>query len=63
MSKIEMGACDPGEAERLLSDHELGLVSGGIQDSEDMPAPRWVSPLVIRGFNPQPDPPGMPFGY
>jgi hypothetical protein len=60
MDKIENGAPE-GKAERLLSDHELNLVSGGIQDSEETPFP--LSPLVIYGFNPQPDPPGRLVGY
>ena len=61
MDKIENGSSDLVEAKRLLSEHELNFVSGGIQDSEETPSP--LVRLVIYGFNPQPDPPGRPVGY
>ena len=52
MSKIENG-----RTARVLRDDELAHVSGGIKEVDK--ASGWVSPLVIRGFNPQPDPPGV----
>jgi hypothetical protein len=52
MRKIENGP-----ATRLLRDDELDVASGGFHDV-DAAAGRWLSPLVIHGFNPQPDPPG-----
>ena len=57
MRKIENGP-----AARLLSDDELDLASGGFHGVEAA-ASRWLSPLVIHGFNPQPDPPGTYLGH
>lgn len=52
MSKIEIG-----RTARELRDDELAHVSGGIHEVDK--ASGWVNPLVMRGFNPQPDPPGV----
>jgi hypothetical protein len=51
MRKIENG-----QASRVLRDDELTLVSGGFHDVEER---GFMNPALIRGFNPQPDPPGM----
>ena len=37
-----------------LHDDELNIVTGGIAASQV-----WVNPMVIHGFNPQPDPPAV----
>jgi hypothetical protein len=50
MDKIENG-----QVGRVLRDHELDTVNGGFGFVE-----HFTSPLVIHGFNPQPDPPAMP---
>jgi hypothetical protein len=50
MDKIENS-----EVERVLRNDELDTVSGGFGFVE-----RFTNPLVIKGFNPQPDPPGAP---
>jgi hypothetical protein len=50
MDKIENG-----QVGRVLRDHELDIVNGGFGFVE-----HFTSPLVIHGFNPQPDPPAMP---
>lgn len=42
------------ETARVLTEDELNIVSGGVVTIE-----RWTSPLAIRGFNPQPDPPAF----
>ena len=43
------------QVERVLRTDELDTVSGGFGFIE-----RFTNPLVIHGFNPQPDPPAMP---
>lgn len=51
MDKIENS-----QVERVLRDEELETVNGGFDIG------RFTNPFVIRGFNPQPDPPAMPIG-
>jgi hypothetical protein len=41
-----------GETDRELTIEEMEAAIGAAQ--------LWQNPGVIRGFNPQPDPPGMP---
>jgi hypothetical protein len=53
MEKIESN-----QVERVLRDDELDTVSGGFGFVE-----RFTNPLLIYGFNPQPDPPGAPLGH
>ena len=48
---------------RMLRDEELDLASGGFKEVDAVASRRPLSPAEIRGFNPQPDPPGMPLGY
>ena len=50
-----MDKIDNNQVERVLQDDELDAVSGGFGFIE-----RFTNPLVIKGFNPQPDPPGVP---
>jgi hypothetical protein len=45
------------QVERVLRDEELNMVNGGFGFIE-----RFTNPLLIYGFNPQPDPPGAPVG-
>ena len=52
MDKIENG-----QVERVLRDDELDAANGGFGFVE-----HFTSPLVIHGFDPQPDPPAMPIG-
>jgi hypothetical protein len=52
MEKIENN-----QVERVLRDDELVTVNGGFGFVE-----RFTNPLLIYGFNPQPDPPGAPLG-
>ena len=54
MSKIENGLVS-----RVLRDDELTLVSGGFHDVEEFATRGFMNPMLIRGFNPQPDPPGV----
>ena len=54
MSKVEN--CP---ASRVLRDDELSLVSGGYHDVEEFTGHGFMNPMLIRGFNPQPDPPGV----
>ena len=57
MSKIDKAV--PGQGERALHDDELDAVSGGVADSEAVAISDSENPGAIKGFNPQPDPPGM----
>jgi hypothetical protein len=50
MDKIENN-----QVERVLRDDELNTVNGGFGFIE-----HFTNPGVIRGFNPQPDPPALP---
>jgi hypothetical protein len=50
MDKIENS-----QVERVLRNDELDTVSGGVGFGG-----LFTNPLVIHGFNPQPDPPAMP---
>ena len=43
------------QVERVLRDDELDVVSGGFATVAS-----FTNPLVIHGFNPQPDPPAAP---
>jgi hypothetical protein len=52
MDKIENS-----QVERVLRDDELPTVNGGFGFVE-----RFTNPLLIHGFNPQPDPPVTPVG-
>ena len=54
MSKI-----DNNPDSRVLRDDELALVSGGFHEVEKLGARGFMHPGLIRGFNPQPDPPGV----
>jgi hypothetical protein len=54
MSKIENN-----QVSRVLRDDELALVSGGIHEVDKLGARGFMNPALIRGFNPQPDPPGV----
>jgi hypothetical protein len=54
-----MRTIDNRPSTRFLRDDELDRASGGFHDVEAA-ASRWLNPLVIHGFNPQPDPPGHP---
>jgi hypothetical protein len=53
MDKIETN-----QVERQLRNDELDTVTGGFGFVE-----RFTNPLVIRGFTPQPDPPGAPLAH
>jgi hypothetical protein len=46
------------QLECVLRDDELDPVNGGFGFVE-----HFTSPLVIHGFNPQPDPPAAPLGH
>ena len=52
---------ESGNEARVLRNDELEQVSGGIHEVDTV-AHRLTNPLVIRGFNPQPDPPGIWLG-
>jgi hypothetical protein len=54
MSKIENN-----QVSRVLRDDELALVSGGYHEVDELGARGFMNPALIRGFNPQPDPPDM----
>ena len=53
MDKIENS-----QVARVLQNDELDTVNGGFGFIE-----RFTNPLVIRGFNPQPDPPAAPLAH
>ena len=46
---------------RELSGDEMQAAAGG-SASSSAATTRWVNPLDLYGFNPQPDPPAMPVG-
>jgi hypothetical protein len=50
-----MDTIENSKVERVLRDDELDIVNGGFGLVD-----RFTNPLVIHGFNPQPDPPAAP---
>jgi hypothetical protein len=45
------------QVSRALRDDELALVSGGYHEVDKLAARGLLNPMVLRGFNPQPEPP------
>jgi hypothetical protein len=45
------------QVSRVLRDEELTLVSGGFHEVDKLAARGFINPMVLRGFNPQPEPP------
>jgi bacteriocin-like protein len=54
-----MSEIEHGPTARVLQDDELAQVSGGFHEVDKRGSNKPLNPLVIYGFNPQPDPPGM----
>ena len=52
MNKIENR-----QVSRVLRDDEMALVSGGYHEVDKLAARGFINPMVLRGFNPQPEPP------